>query len=187
MTAKTLKLCVLAMGIALFVALSVCLQVPVFENYYLCLGYLVMMVFCYSLGPASGTVVGVLGVVLYCVVISGLRGMPGWALGNAVIGIALGLAFKVTKKMTNRVTARAIEIAAIVLSTAAGILGVKSLTESALYLQPFLVRVAKNSYAFVADAAMLIISLPFAAVMDGKIQKLMKKSERTGKDADTGE
>ena len=42
MKANTLKICVLAMGIALFVALSVCLQVPVFENYYLCLGYLMM-------------------------------------------------------------------------------------------------------------------------------------------------
>ena len=36
------KICMNAMGIAMFVALTLCLQVPVFENYYLCLGYIVM-------------------------------------------------------------------------------------------------------------------------------------------------
>lgn len=34
-----------AIGIALFVVLSMCLRVPVFENYYLCLGYVVMTVY----------------------------------------------------------------------------------------------------------------------------------------------
>ena len=175
MNGKTLKLCVTAMGIALFVALSVCLKVPVFENYYLCLGYLVMEVYCYSFGALYGTAVGTLGVVLYCLVISGLRGMPGWALGNVVIGIVLGLTFGKTRNMSRHVAARVIEIAAIVLSAAAGILGVKSLTESVLYLQPFLVRAAKNSYAFIADAVVLIIGLPFAVLMDGKIRKKERK------------
>ena len=71
-----------AMGIALFVVLSLCLQVPVFQNYYLCLGYVVMTFYCYSISLISGTIVGTLGVILYCLLISGLRGMPGWALGN---------------------------------------------------------------------------------------------------------
>ena len=35
----TRKLCLTAMGTALFVVFTLCLQVPVFENYYLCLGY----------------------------------------------------------------------------------------------------------------------------------------------------
>ena len=78
----TKKITVTAMGIALFVVLSLCLQVPVFENYYLCLGYVVLMVFCRYFGTFSSLAVGTLGVVLYCVLISGLRGMPGWAAGN---------------------------------------------------------------------------------------------------------
>lgn len=175
MSKKTLKLCVTAMGIALFVALSVCLQVPVFENYYLCLGYLAMAVFCYSLGALPGTAVGVLGVVLYCLIINGMRGMPGWALGNAVIGIALGCVFKNTKRMKNKVLATAINVAVVAVSVIAGILGIKSLTESLLYLQPFTVRVAKNSYACVADIVMLLISVPFAMVMDGKIRRLLPR------------
>ena len=77
MNITTQRISLLAVGIALFVALSMCLQVPVFENYYLCLGYVVMAVYCYSFGTISGTVAGTLGVVLYCLVINGLRGMPG--------------------------------------------------------------------------------------------------------------
>jgi hypothetical protein len=102
MTNTTQKLCVTAMGIALFVVLALCLQVPVFENYYLCLGYIAMMVFCYHFGVVSGVAVGVLGVVLYCLLTNGIRGMPGWATGNLVIGLAVGLSCRFFKKMTGR-------------------------------------------------------------------------------------
>ena len=91
-----------AVGTALFVALSMCLQVPVFENYYLCLGYVVMAVYCWSFGTAAGTAAGTLGVVLYCLVINGLRGMPGWALGNLVIGLCIGPAFRASKRVPHR-------------------------------------------------------------------------------------
>ena len=37
-------------GIALFTVLTLCLQVPVFQNYYLCLGYVAMAAYCYILG-----------------------------------------------------------------------------------------------------------------------------------------
>ena len=66
MNQSTKKICITAIGISLFVVLSLCLQVPVFENYYLCLGYVVMTVFCYYFGPLSGMAVGGLGVVFYC-------------------------------------------------------------------------------------------------------------------------
>ena len=172
MSAKTKKLALMAVGIALFVVLSLCLQVPVFENYYLCLGYVAMAVYCYSFGTLAGTVVGFFGVILYCVVISGLRGMPGWALGNIVIGAALGLCFKRTKPMKNRTLASAVEIAVIAASVALGILVVKSETESLLYTQPFLVRVAKNSYAFAADVFTLIVSLPICRILDRQAKRM---------------
>ena len=78
------RISITGMGIALFVVLTLCLQVPVFENYYLCLGYVAMAVYCYSVGTAEGTIIGVFGVILYCLLTSGLRGMPGWAAGNVV-------------------------------------------------------------------------------------------------------
>jgi uncharacterized membrane protein len=59
MNTATQRIALLAVGIALFVALSMCLQVPVFENYYLCLGYVVMAVYCFSFGTINGTITGI--------------------------------------------------------------------------------------------------------------------------------
>ncbi len=175
MNTTTQRIALLAVGIALFVALSMCLQVPVFENYYLCLGYVVMAVYCYSFGTINGTIAGTLGVVLYCLVINGLRGMPGWALGNIIIGIILGLAFRSTRKMKNLTIRTIINIIAITIGTALGILVVKSITESLLYAQPFVVRSAKNIYAFVADIVVLIVSLPICMTLDHTAKKLFPK------------
>ncbi len=177
MSLKIKKLALLAVGIARFGVLSLCLQVPVFEKYYLCLGDVAMAVYCYSFGPLAGTVVGFFGVILYCLVISGLRGMPGWALGNVVIGVALGLCFKVTRGMRSPLLRAAVQIAVIVASTALGILAVKSEMESLLYAQPFLVRAAKNSYAFVADTVVLITSLPVCLVLDKPARKILPQEE----------
>ncbi len=170
---STRRLCVMAVGIALFVALSVCLQVPVFENYYLCLGYVAMAVYCWSFGAADGTVVGVLGVALYCLVINGLRGMPGWALGNLVIGPVLGAVFARTRRMESAAARFGLNAAAVVLSVTVGILGVKSAVESLLYTQPFLLRVGKNFYAWAADVFMLLVSLPLCASLDGAARKII--------------
>lgn len=175
MTKTTKNICFTAMGVALYVVLALCLQVPVFENYYLCLGYVSMMVFCYYFGAASGVTVGVLGVVLYCLLINGLRGLPGWAAGNLVIGLTVGLTCSFTRKMENAVLRNIIIGVAIILSTAIGILGVKSIVEVILYAQPMLVRVAKNVYAFVADVVVLIASLPICICLKGAIHKLTKE------------
>ena len=172
---KNLKILIAtALGTALFVVLTLCLQVPVFENYYLCLGYVAMAVFCYSFGTVSGTIVGALGVVLYCLLTSGLRGMPGWALGNVVIGVALGLTFAKTRNLKSRLLKYGIWVLAVIVAVAAGILGVKSLIDSLIKSQPFLARAVMNLYAFVADAAVLILALPICELLDRPAQKLLR-------------
>ena len=168
----TRKLCLTAMGTALFVVLSLCLQVPVFENYYLCLGYVVMMVFCFYFGPISSTIVGTMGVVLYCLLINGLRGMPGWAIGNIVIALSVSLACKCTDGLKKRWIRYLILLIVIVAATAVAILGIKSLVEMVLYAQPFLLRVAKNVYAFVADIVVMIVSIPVCEKLETIIIKL---------------
>ncbi len=172
------KMCVTAMGIALFVALSLCLQVPIFENYYLCLGYVVMAVYCYSFGTFSGAAVGSLGVILYCVITGGLRGMPGWCLGNLVIGILLGVTFRKTTTMNHNAVWWCINCAVIIAATAIGILILKSLLEHIIYAHPFLIRTANNIYAFVADVVILIISLPVCVKLDGFLQKHMPQLKK---------
>lgn len=171
MSVSTKKICITAMGIALFVVLSLCLQVPVFENYYLCLGYVVMTVFCYYFGPISGMTVGGFGVVLYCLITGGLRGMPGWAIGNLVIGLTVGLTCRLTLKFEKQWLRHVLIGLAIVMSTAIAMLVVKSLVEAFLYAQPMLLRIAKNSYAFIADAVVMVISLPICVSLNGILRK----------------
>ena len=175
MSASTKKVCITAMGIALYVVLALCLQVLIFENYYLCLGYVVMMYFCYYCGPLSSMAVGGMGVVLYCLLTGGLRGMPGWALGNLVIGLVVGILCKRTANMKSKWFRQIIVVIAVIASTAIAMLGVKSLIECILYSQPFLFRVLMNIYAFIADAFVLIVSIPIclsvrAIVSGGNIQ-----------------
>jgi len=173
MKIKTKDICLTGIGIALFVTLSMMLRVPVFENYYLCLGYVVMAVFCYSVGITSGTIVGVVGTILYCLLINGLRGMPGWALGNIVIGILLGLNIKGLKKIKHKWLQNIIYVIAVIGSTCLGILVVKSFTEVILYAQPFLIRVGSNWNAFVADVVVLLASLPICRLTDRHIQTII--------------
>ncbi len=167
-------LCVTAISTALFVVLTLCLQVPIFENYYLCLGYLIMAVCLYSFGITCGTFVGCAGVILYCLLTSGLRGMPGWVLGNLVIGVLVGLAFHYTKKLDKTWLKSVLNFCAIALSVALGILVVKSFTECLLYSQPMVIRMGKNVFAFVADIVVLEAGLPLCMLMDGKIRSLFK-------------
>ena len=172
------RISITGMGIALFVVFTLCLQVPVFENYYLCLGYVVMAVYCYSVGTLEGTIVGVVGVILYCLLTSGLRGMPGWAAGNVVIGLVLGALFKATGNRKLSLPVAAASVFVIAAACALGILGVKSLVEHLLYSQPFALRVAKNIYAFWADAFVLIFSLPVCRIIDSKIREYVREYEK---------
>lgn len=165
-----------AIGIALFVVLSLCLQVPVFQNYYICLGYVAMTFYCYSIGTLSGTIVGTIGVILYCLLISGLRGMPGWAMGNLFLGIIMGTTFRLIKKIKKSIVETIIEAIIIIISTAVAMLGIKSVVECLLYSQPFMVRVATNMYAFIADAFVIIASLPICRVLEPQINKILKKN-----------
>ena len=168
---RTKKITVTAMGVALFVVLTMCLQVPVFENYYLCLGYVPMMVFCYYFGAFSSVTVGAMGVVLYCVLTNGLRGMPGWAMGNVIIGLLVSMACVRTARMQNRWLRTAVIGGAVVVATALGILVAKSAVEMVLYAQPMVVRVAKNGSAFVADVVILMLSLPICEALGPVIRK----------------
>lgn len=169
---KIKKTCVYAMGIALYVVLALCIQFPVFENYYLCLGYVAMAVYCYFFGPFAGAVVGSLGVVIYCFLINGLRGMPGWAIGNIVIGLAMGLTCEAVRKIENKALQQFIIAIVVVASTAAAMLLVKSGVECVLYAQPMVVRIVKNVYAFVADAVILVVSFPLCLTLEPTVCKV---------------
>ena len=124
-----------------------------------------MAVFCYCFGTWYGISVGFFGVILYCLVINGLRGMPGWALGNIVIAFLMGTGFRKAKSITSVTIQAILNALAILIGCAVGIILLKSFTEMLLYAQPFLLRSGKNMYAFVADVIVLWVSLPLCEIL----------------------
>ena len=156
-----------AIGIALFVALSMCLRVPVFENYYLCLGYIVMMIYLWCFKWYEGALIGFLGVILYCIIGGlGFNGMPGWALGNIIIGLIIRLTLPQIKQLDNKIIQTILLVITIILATFIGIELVKSIIDSFIVGQPIIVRIAKNTTSFIADAFVLIMSLPICKLVE---------------------
>lgn len=170
---KTRDITFSALGIAMFVALSMCLRVPVFDNYYLCLGYIVMAVYIWCFKWYEGTIIGFLGVILYCIIGGlGFNGMPGWSVGNVFIGLIMGFALKPIKKLRHKALQVALTAVVSAIATFIGIILIKSLIDSIVVSQPFAVRAGKNMTSFIADAFVIIASLPICAAVDPYAQKL---------------
>ncbi len=170
---KTRDITFLAAGVALFVALSMCLRVPVFENYYLCLGYTVMTVYIWCFKWYEGAVIGFFGVILYCIIGGlGFNGMPGWAVGNIAIGLIVGLSLKYVQKMKNKVLQVAVTAVIAIAATFVGIELIKSIIDSFVVGQPFIVRFGKNFTSFVADAFVIVVSLPVCALVEKYARKM---------------
>ena len=173
MDSKTKTITFLAVGIALFVALSMCLRVPVLENYYLCLGYIVMTVYIWCFRWYEGAVIGFFGVILYCIIGGlGVRGMPGWAVGNIAIGLLLGIALKSIKKIRNEALQMALTAVAAVAATFVGIQLIKSFIDTFITGQPFAVRFAKNMTSFIADAFVIVASIPICVLGEKPAKKM---------------
>lgn len=168
----------LAIGIALFVVLSMCLRVPVFENYYLCLGYVVMTVYIWNFKWYEGTIIGVLGVILYSWIGGlGVNGLPGWATGNLVIGFILGITLPLFKKLADKIVKSEelakkkaiivpLFIVVAIIATFIGIELVKSFVDMFVVSQPFAVRFIKNFNSFIADAFVIVASVPVCLALE---------------------
>lgn len=154
-----------AIGIALCTVVSLILRVPVFGRFYLCLGYLIMAIYSYYLGVLSGTLVGTLGIFFYCMITGSIGGMIGWALGNVVIGVCVGLVSRATRGLQHEIVRQLLLIGTGIISTAVGMLLVKSAYESLLSGLPFTVRVLANTAGFASDAFLLSLGFPLARVI----------------------
>ena len=170
---KTKDITFLAAGIALFVVLSMCLRFPVFENYYLCLGYIVMTVYIWCFKWYEGAIIGFLGVILYCIIGGlGFNGMPGWSVGNIVIGLIIGVSLKYIQQLKSKTLQVILTAITAIVATFIGIELIKSLIDSFVVSQPFVVRFAKNMTSFIADAFVIVISLPICALIEKPARKL---------------
>lgn len=170
---RTIDITFLAFGLALFVVLSMCLRVPVFENYYLCLGYVVMTVYIWCFKWYEGAFIGFFGTILYGIVGGlGFNGLPGWAVGNIIIGLIIGLTLKPIKKVKWKTLQVVLTAVVAIIATFVGIELVKSIIDSFVVGQPVWVRMTKNFTSFIADAFVIVASLPICAVLDDYAKRL---------------
>lgn len=85
---KTTKMTMCALGIALYVVLSMVIKIPLFGHTSLDLGYIAFAVYCYYFGM-WGAVVGTVGCMFVSLLASGWFPIE-WMAGQVVIGLAVG-------------------------------------------------------------------------------------------------
>ena len=144
------KMTYTAIGIALYVALSMVLKIPVIGHIGLDLGYIVLAVYCMKFGAVSGAIVGACGGTLVSLIMSGWF-PPGWFVCNLVIGLICGKFYEKKNKIRNIVVTG---IAVLI-----GILVIKTVIECYMFSIPFMVKIPKNTIAAVMDMFVMWIGL----------------------------
>lgn len=165
----TKQICTTALGIALYVCVSMTLKIPTgIGHLSLDLGYLVLAAYCYLFGCIPGAITGCAGAFLVSVLASGWMG-PEWPAGNLFIGFACGFIYR---KLKNRKYGTACSIFATVIAVFIGICLTKTSIEIAMYGVVPSVKFLKNLSAFAMDAIVMSAGVPFA-------KQLSKRLERT--------
>lgn len=150
---KTKNITLTAIGIALYVCLSMVMKIPVISHISLDLGYIVLAVYCYLYGGISGAIVGACGCFLISLIATGWIAI-GWPLGNLLVGAVCGVVYSKTK---NHKWATLVCIATTVISVFIGVAVIKTVVECALYSLPLGIKFAKNLVAFAMDAAVMCV------------------------------
>lgn len=143
-------MCQTAMGIALYVVLSMTAKIPVIGHANLDLGYIVFAVYCYYYGALPGMVVGSVGCLLVSLLTSGWI-PPGWIAGNLLIGAIVGMFGESSGASTSH------RIFVVVMAVFLGIFCVKTGIECTLYSIPLAVKMPKSTVVFAMDAVVMSI------------------------------
>lgn len=159
---RTKNICLTALGVALYVCVSMLIKIPVVGHISLDLGYIVLAVYCYIYGGIAGAIVGACGCFLVSLIATGWIAV-GWPLGNLLIGALCGVTYKQVK---GKRWAIPISIAVTVVTVFIGVGVIKTVVECALYSLPVAVKFAKNLVAFAMDAAVMSAGFFVAQIVE---------------------
>lgn len=149
-----------AIGIALYVALSMTIKIPFIGHISLDLGYIAFAVFCYLFGALDSAIMGAVGCVIVSLITSGWF-PPGWFVGNAVIGLMCGKLYCEDNNARNVV----VTITAVVI----GIAVLKTFIECAMFNIPPLVKIPNNLVAAMVDAAAMSVGVLLAPTIKKRL------------------
>lgn len=144
------KISLYGIGIALYVALSMTIKIPLAGHASLDLGYIVFAVYCYYFGSIAGMIVGSVGCTFVSLLTSGWF-PPGWIIGNMIIGFIVGMVGKEAGASTLK------RICVVFFAVFLGIFCAKTIIECALYSIPLAVKVPKSLIVFLTDAVVMSI------------------------------
>lgn len=153
----TLFICRVALGIALYAALSLSLHIPLFVGHLaLDVGYVVLAMYALMMGPISAAIVGGVGCVIVSLISSGWF-PAGWLLGNIFIGLVCGCFYTTFDEYESRSSNLVMTILVVFM----GIGLIKTGVECVLFDIPFLVKFVKNMTAFICDATVMALGYWF--------------------------
>lgn len=165
-------ICYLATGIALYIALSMTMKIPLIGHIQTDLGYIVFGVFCVLFGWKA-FVVGLIGCFIESFIFSGWIPI-GWMLGQIFIGITCGICYTLCdKKIKNKTIKYIICISVTALSITIGIIGIKTAVECLLYKIPLVVKITKNSIAAVADFIPMVLGFIVGELLKKRIKRIV--------------
>lgn len=171
MKISTKKICITSIGIALYVALSMTVKIPIIGHIALDLGYVVLGVYCFCFGGVSGAIVGGCGCVIVSLITSGLF-PPGWFVGNIFIGAVCGKLYE--RDQRDSVLAFLggyFNFMVTILAVLIGIGVIKTAIECLLFSIPWMVKIEKNGIAALVDIIVMMIGVLLAPRISKKVRK----------------
>lgn len=154
---KTKNITIIAIGIALYCALSLSMRIPLgIGHIAIDLGYVVLAVYAYNVGGVSAAIVGGCAAGIMSI-LSGWFSLE-WILANVFIGVMCGCLYNRTE------TKKAIawNVLITIIAVAIGMIVIKTTTSYVLYAIPPLVKLPKSIAAFITDAIVMSLSIPLA-------------------------
>lgn len=155
---KTKDICEIAIGVALYVVLSISIKLPLIGHIQSDLGYAALGAYCVFYGAAGGAIVGAVGCAIESFIFSGWF-PPGWFLGQIFIGVFCGLVFKATGRVKSKAERLTINILVAVFALFVGIAIIKTAVECAMFHIPVEVKFVNNFTAFAADTPPMIVGV----------------------------
>lgn len=142
--------------LALAVVLSTFCQIRLFGDIRLDLSYMVIVVMCYAYGGLVGGFFAAGVALMNSAFFSSYGVSISWISANLIIGLVTGIVLHYVK-IKNKGLKIGIDITAIVISCAIGLLLTKTVIECNLYQIPFEVKIVKNLVAFGSDTTLMIV------------------------------
>lgn len=163
---NTKRICLTALGIALYCTLSLSMKVPLGVGHIVVdLGYVALAVYAFYMGGISAAVVGGCSAAIMSI-LSGWFSL-GWVAANVFVGLFCGKLYD----KSGRTRGNAKNLILTVFAVGIGMLVIKTAIECWMFSIPVAVKLPKSLAAWVIDSVVMSFGVLFAPKLPMKVQK----------------